>query len=92
MKLKTEDSRQTLKRDKAFLKQPVERDDIERFKANLQTLLGKINENESEEHHKNFIRDFLKDTFYNTFAKFEEIVKTASLKTKTLWNLLETIW
>jgi type II restriction/modification system DNA methylase subunit YeeA len=52
--------------NKAFLKQPVNRDAIESFKANLQTLLGKINENESEEHHKNFVRDFLKDTFYKS--------------------------
>jgi len=32
----------------------------------LQTLLGKINDKESEEHHKNFVRDFLKDTFYKS--------------------------
>ena len=50
--------------NKAFLKQPVNRDEIESFKAKLQTLLSKINENETEEHHKNFVRDFLKDTFY----------------------------
>jgi hypothetical protein len=29
-------------------------------------LLGKINDKESEEHHKNFVRDFLKDTFYKS--------------------------
>ncbi len=60
MKLNAQPPKQTL--NKAFLKQPVNRDDITLFKTNLQTLLGKINDKESEEHHKNFIRDFLKDT------------------------------
>ena len=64
MKLKTLTPKQSL--NKAFLKQPVNRDEITLFKANLQTLLSKINENESEEHHKNFVRDFLKDTFYKS--------------------------
>lgn len=64
MKLNAQTPKQSL--NKAFLKQPVNRDDINSFKANLQNLLGKITDKESEEHHKNFIRDFLKDTFYNT--------------------------
>jgi len=62
MKLHAQTPKQSL--NKAFLKQPVNRDDVTLFKANLQILLGKINPNESEEHHKNFVRDFLKDTFY----------------------------
>jgi len=64
MKLNAQTPKQSL--NKAFLKQPVNRDDISLFKANLQILLGKINDKESEEHHKNFIRDFLKDTFYKS--------------------------
>ena len=64
MKLDSQTPKQSL--NKAFLKQPVNRDDIDLFKLNLQTLLSKINENESEEHHKNFVRDFLKDTFYKS--------------------------
>ncbi len=64
MKLNAQTPKQSL--NKAFLKQPVRRADITLFKANLQTLLGKITENESEEHHKNFVRDFLKDTFYKS--------------------------
>ncbi len=64
MKLNAQTPKQSL--NKAFLKQPVNRDEITLFKANLQTLLGKINDKESEEHHKNFIRDFLKDTFYKS--------------------------
>ncbi len=64
MKLEQQTPKQSL--NKAFLKQPVARDEIDLFKANLQTLLSKINEKESEEHHKNFVRDFLKDTFYKS--------------------------
>ncbi len=64
MKLNAQTPKQSL--NKAFLKQPVARDDIESFKTNLQTLLSKINEKESEEHHKNFVRDFLKGTFYKS--------------------------
>lgn len=64
MKLNAQTPKQSL--NKAFLKQPVNRDEITLFKANLQTLLSKINANESEEHHKNFIRDFLKDSFYKS--------------------------
>ncbi len=64
MKLNARTPKQSL--NKAFLKQPVARDEINSFKANLQFLLGKINKNESEEHHKNFVRDFLKDTFYKS--------------------------
>ncbi len=64
MKLNAQTPKQSL--NKAFLKQPVNRDDITLFKTNLQILLGKINESESEEHHKNFVRDFLKDSFYKS--------------------------
>ncbi|MEO8074237.1 MAG: hypothetical protein ABI686_13440, partial [Acidobacteriota bacterium] len=67
MKLTTQTPKVTL--NKAFLKQPVNRDEIESFKANLQTLLSKINDKETEEHHKNYVRDFLKDTFYK--AEYE---------------------
>ncbi len=64
MKLNIQTPKQSL--NKAFLKQPINRDDINSFKRNLQTLISKINDKESEEHHKNFIRDFLKDTFYKS--------------------------
>lgn len=60
---------------KAFLKHKVLRAEMDIFKANLITLLNKINiiekrpTDESEEHLKNDLRDFLRDTFYkNTNA------------------------
>ncbi len=50
--------------NKAYLKQSLKRDQIEAFKTNLTALLDKINEKESEEHLKNLVADFLKDTWY----------------------------
>lgn len=49
---------------KAYLKEKVSRVDIELFKNNLGRLLNKINEQESEEHLKNLVSEFLKDTWY----------------------------
>ncbi|HQV99366.1 MAG TPA: hypothetical protein PLZ91_03495, partial [Bacteroidia bacterium] len=55
---------------KAFLKQKPLRSEIDLFKANLIILLDKINviekrpKDESEEHLKNDLRDFLRDTYY----------------------------
>ncbi|HVY75209.1 MAG TPA: hypothetical protein VG890_10285, partial [Puia sp.] len=55
---------------KPFLKQKPLRKEIETFKANLVNLLDKISiieqrpKDESEEHLKNDLRDFLRDTYY----------------------------
>ncbi len=55
---------------KAFLKQKPLRSEIDVFKANLIILLDKINviekrhKDESEEHLKNDLKDFLRDTYY----------------------------
>ena len=55
---------------KTFLKQKPLRSEIDLFKVNLITLLDKINiieqrpRDESEEHLKNDLRDFLRDTYY----------------------------
>ncbi len=56
---------------KPFLKQKPLRSEIDLFKKNLIVLLDKISiieqrpKDESEEHLKNDLRDFLRDTFYN---------------------------
>ncbi len=50
--------------NKAFLKQRPLRSEIETFKANLKTLLAKVEAKESEENKKNHVRDFLLDTYY----------------------------
>lgn len=55
---------------KAFLKQRPKESERDKFKANFIALLNKISiiekqtKDESEEHLKNNIRDFLRDTFY----------------------------
>jgi len=55
---------------KAFLKQRPSESERDKFKANLITLLDKISiiekqpKDETEEHLKNNVRDFLRDTYY----------------------------
>ena len=67
MKLVTQSPKKALK---AFLRQKPLRSEIDVFKVNLIALLDKINviekrpKDESEEHLKNDLRDFLRDTFY----------------------------
>jgi type II restriction/modification system DNA methylase subunit YeeA len=57
---------------KALIKQRVTRDEIEVFKTNFKALLNQINlidaqpKDETEEHLKTNIRDFLRDTFYRS--------------------------
>lgn len=51
--------------NKAFLKIKPVREDFDNFKNELQKLLLLINDKESEEHNKNFVRDFLINTFYS---------------------------
>src|SRR3990172_9997117 len=51
--------------NKAYLKIKPVREDFENFKDQLFKFLSLINDKESEEHNKNFIRDFLVNTFYS---------------------------
>ena len=61
---------------KALVKQPVLRSELDVFKANLIALLDKISainqrpKDESEEHLKNDLRDFLRDTYYRSTGCF----------------------
>jgi adenine-specific DNA-methyltransferase len=67
MKLITQSPKTALK---AFLKQRPSENEKDKFKSNLIALLDKIivierqPKNESEEHLKNNLRDFLRDTYY----------------------------
>jgi adenine-specific DNA-methyltransferase len=63
MKLILNTPLQTL--NKAFRKEKVTRDSFTRFKNELKVLINCINEDESEEHLKYPLRDFLKNTFYS---------------------------
>jgi adenine-specific DNA-methyltransferase len=60
MHLKLNTPKQTL--NKAYLREKVNRADIELFKLNFTGLLSKINEKGDEEHLKSLIVDFLKFT------------------------------
>ncbi len=62
MQLQKQKPRQTL--NPAYRRQRPSRTEINKFKANLLTLIGKVDESESEEHVKNLVRDFLRDTYY----------------------------
>jgi len=50
--------------NKAYFKQSLKRANIDLFKNNFKQLFERIDDNESEEHNKNIISDFLKDTYY----------------------------
>ena len=81
--------------NKAYLKEKVSRDHIELFKKNLQQLLGRINEQESEEHLKNVIADFLKDTWYkeqfeiNTKDRNDLVIHTGKTTKEPVGVILE---
>ncbi|MDO8550949.1 MAG: hypothetical protein Q7S39_12480, partial [Ignavibacteria bacterium] len=51
--------------NKAYLKIKPIREDFQNFKNELQKFFSLINDKESEEHNKNFVRDFLINTFYS---------------------------
>lgn len=81
--------------NKAYLKEKVSRNNIELFKKNLQQLHSRINEQESEEHLKNIIADFLKDTWYkdlfeiNTKDRNDLVVHTGKTSKEPVGVILE---
>jgi adenine-specific DNA-methyltransferase len=81
--------------NKAYLKEKVSRNNIELFKKNLLQLLNRINEKESEEHLKNIIADFLKDTWYkdqfeiNTKERNDLVIHTGKTSKEPVGVLLE---
>lgn len=50
--------------NKAYRKASITKDQADLFRNNLKTMFNRIDENESEEHLKNILADFLKDTYY----------------------------
>jgi adenine-specific DNA-methyltransferase len=70
--------------NKAYLKQSLKREQIELFKANLTRLFERIRTDEHEEHLKNIVSDFLKDTWYkqsneiNTSGRADLVILAAS--------------
>lgn len=81
--------------NKAFLKVKPDRTEIECFKTNLSLLLDRINDNESEEFHKNLVSDFLKDTYYkqnhfiNTKGRNDLVIHNGNKATSTVGVIIE---
>ncbi len=81
--------------NKAYLKQPLKRQQIETFKTNLDRLFNRINEDESEEHLKNIVSDFLKDTYYketneiNTKNKEDLVIHNGKSSSDTVGVIIE---
>jgi len=81
--------------NKAFLKVKPIRSEIECFKANLIQLLDRINDNESEEFHKNLVSDFLKDTYYkqnhfiNTKGRNDLVIHNTNSASGTVGVIIE---
>jgi hypothetical protein len=61
--------------NKAYLKEKVNRADIERFKTQFVSLLDKINDKGDEEHLKSLVADFLKFTWYQDSYQINPIGK-----------------
>ncbi|MBD1396508.1 Eco57I restriction-modification methylase domain-containing protein [Pontibacter sp. JH31] len=80
--------------NKAYLRLKTSRSDMEQFKAALRTLLDSLNPNETEEHAKNHLRDFLKAAFYgnhgiNTKGKTDLVIHTGNSTKSNAGVLLE---
>lgn len=82
--------------NKAFLKVKPSRVEIEKFKANLVTMLDQINKKESEEFHKNIISEFLKNTYYgnnhyiNTKGRYDLVIHNGKDSGSTVGVIIET--
>ncbi len=82
--------------NKAFLRLKPNRSQIETFKANLTQLLDRINDQESEEFHKNLVTDFLKKTYYepnhfiNTKGRTDLVIHNGPIASSTVGVIVET--
>lgn len=81
--------------NKAYLKEKVGRAEIELFKKNFSSMLSRIDEAESEEHGKNIVADFLKDTWYralyeiNTKDRKDLVIHTGKTAKDAVGVILE---
>ncbi len=81
--------------NKAFMKVKPKRSEIEGFKSSLTQLLDRIDENESEEFHKNLVRDFLKLTYYepnhfiNTKGRNDLVIHHSNSASATVGVIIE---
>lgn len=81
--------------NKAFLKSKPSRGDIELFKKNLIQVIDQIDENESEEFHKNILSTFLRDTYYkedhyiNTKGRNDLVIHNGKNSNSTVGVIIE---
>lgn len=81
--------------NKAYLKQSLKRDQIDLFRANLARMFERIRTDEHEEHLKNIVSDFLKDTWYkqtheiNTSGRTDLVIHNGTSSNDTVGVLLE---
>jgi hypothetical protein len=81
--------------NKAYFKQSLKREQIETFKTQLVRLFERINEKESEEHLKNIVSDFLKDTYYkhineiNTKGRKDLVIHNGAKSTDAVAVIIE---
>ena len=82
--------------NKAYLKQKINRKEMERFKTNLRKMLSDMNPDESEEYHKNLLNSFLSDTWYkghyfiNTRERTDLVIHTNKKSESEPAVLIET--
>jgi len=81
--------------NKAYLKQSLKRDQIDLFRANLARMFERIRTDEHEEHLKNIVSDFLKDTWYkqtheiNTSGRTDLVIHNGTSSNDNVGVLLE---
>jgi len=94
MELVAQVPRQAL--DTALLRLKPSRGEIDRFRRNLLCLLDHANPHESEEHHKNLLSQFLRDTYYgedyyiNTKGRFDLVLHTGKNAASPVGVIVET--
>ncbi|MFA7060928.1 MAG: Eco57I restriction-modification methylase domain-containing protein [Pedobacter sp.] len=81
--------------NKAYLKQSLRREQIEAFNVNLARMFERIRTDEHEEHLKNIVSDFLKDTWYkqtneiNTSGRADLVIHNGKSSSDTVGVLIE---
>ncbi|TWJ32476.1 class I SAM-dependent DNA methyltransferase [Geobacter argillaceus] len=82
--------------NKAYLRQSLKRDQIELFKANLARMFERLRSDEHEEHLKNIVADFLKDTWYkpgfeiNTSKRADLVIHNGKSSDDSIGVIIET--
>ena len=82
--------------NKAYLKLKPNREEVNSFKTNLIQLLDRIDDTESEEHHKNLIIYFLEQTYYdpnhyiNTKDKSDLVIHNGKNRASSVGVIVET--